>query len=178
MTSEDRPLHPLEDHPELFQHPIKGFIIQHPDTVRCRVNDFDNLMGDTRDTNIYVGVEVFRARNELGTWLTECHPDPKHKLLNHLFVEEVFPCDFEGEDSGQQQALLGRIDMTNSVMEAGGACTICGAPNDEGHVDHLVGCEYMSWMLFVIAKQITDAAGEPTLAEVVRSAHEQIARMQ
>lgn len=162
----------------MFQHPIKGYVVRYPDVMACFANDMGQQYSDN-DTQIYVGVEVFRARNELGTWLTMCHPDEKHKLLNHLFVEEVFPCDFEGEDQGDQQALLGRIDMTGSVMEAGGACTICGAPNDPDQgVDHLVGCEYMSWMMFVIAKQITDAAGEPTLAEVVRAANEQIARMQ
>lgn len=175
MTT-DRPLHPDSDNEMIFQHPIKGCVVRNFDVLACFVNDVNGKHHDN-DSQVYVGVEVFRARNELGTWLTERHPDDKHKLLNHLFVEDVFPCDFT-LDNAESRALLGRIDMANSVIEAGGACTICGAQNDDGSVDHLVGCEYMSWMMYLVAKRITDAAGEPSLSEVVRSAHEQIARMQ
>lgn len=174
-TLTDRPLHPTGDE-DVFQHPIKGFVIKKDDRMLCRVNDIGRS-GDPGDLGIYVGVEVFRARNELGTWLTEQHPDPKHKLLNHLFVEAIFPCDFSGDDAGSR-AVLGRVDLATSVIDAGGACTVCGAQNDDGSIDHLVGCEYMSWMMYQVAKRIVDAAGEPSLAEVVQAAHEQIARMQ
>ena len=87
----------MEGHEEVFQHPIKGFVIDRTDDIGCYALDIGQ--GPSRkDARIYVGVEVFRARCELGAWLNERHPDDAHKIINHLFVEEVFPCEFEDTD--------------------------------------------------------------------------------
>jgi hypothetical protein len=175
----DRPLHPWNDD-RLFQHPIRGFVIRDMEQLRCFANDIpkgaNQFKSSDDDTDIYLGVELFRSRCELGAWLTERHPRDEHRLINHMFVEEVFPSEFEGE-SAETMALLGRVDMAQDVMDAGGACTICEAPNVDGDVDHVVGCEYLSWLMYRLATAIRDADGEPSLAEVVRAAHEQIARM-
>lgn len=173
----DRPLHP-DDREDVFQHPIKGCVYRELDRMWCCVEDY-NQGEHPDDILVYVGVEVFRSRCELGAWLTERHPDDKHKILNHLFVEAMFPIKFEDEESAETQASLQRVDMAQDVINAGGACTICAAPNDpdEG-VNHIVGCELMSWLMYRIAVTLLEADGEPTLEDVVRSAHEQIERMQ
>lgn len=168
-----RPLHidGLDD--RVFQHPIKGFVIRYDDQLACNTTDIGGEPG--RSKGIYFGVEVFRGRCELGTWLTEQHPDDEHKLVNHLFVEAVFPIDFDNNDNTETQASLHRVDLAQANIDAGGACTICGQSNDGG-VDHLVGCEVMSWLMYLMAQTIT-AHREPTLGEVVRAAEQQIARM-
>lgn len=176
----ERPLHPVEDD-RLFQHPIKGCVFDDKvDRLSCFANDAGERRSED-DIDIYVGVEVHRSRVELGLWLEKQHPaedNIKNKVLNHLFVEAVFPIEFEEHDKAETQASLKRVDLAQSVIDAGGACTICGAPNDPHHgVDHLIGCEYMSWLMYVAALAVT-ADREPTLDEVVRSAEQQIARMQ
>lgn len=168
----DRPLHP-DGEETIFQHPIKGCVYDEDDRLWCCVEDVDE--GDHPDDRmIYLGVEVHRGRCQLGAWLTKIHPD--QKFLNHMFVEVIRPVDFEGE-SAESIASLGRIDTAQSVIDAGGGCTICEAPNVDGEVEHVVGCEVMSWVIHMVTQQILDADGEPTLSDVVRSANEQIARM-
>lgn len=163
-------------------HPIEGCVYKHlGDHIMCFVRD-PGVGPSDDDVVIYIGVEVFRRRVELGLWLERQHPtedDFKNKLLNHLFVEAVFPIEFEEHEKAETQASLKRVDMAQSVMDAGGACTICEAQPDptNGGIDHLIGCEYMSWLMYVAAQAVT-ADREPTLGEVVRSAEEQIARMQ
>jgi hypothetical protein len=167
-------LHPNDDE-NLFLHPIEGCVYKHlGDHIMCFVRD-PGVGPSDDDTTIYVGVEVFRSRCELGAWLEEQHPaedDIKNKVINHLFVEAVFPIEFEDQDKAETQASLGRVDMANSVMAAGGACTICGQQDD-----HLIGCEYMSWLMYVAAQAVT-GGNEPSLPDVVRAAEQQIARMQ
>lgn len=142
----------------------------------CFKEDFGQGSTDD-DQQVYIGVEVFRARCELGAWLTKMHPEPEHQFLNHLFVDAVFPPDFEDVEDAEGQAMLHRIDLAQSVIDAGGACTTCGAPNVDGSVNHAVGCEVMSWMLFCVTKALA-REHEPSLSEVVDAAIRQIERMQ
>lgn len=173
----DRPLHP-DGRDGVFNHPVKGCVIMRrgDEYLWGFVEDFGQGHNDD-DAQIYVGVEVFRARCELGAWLTKMHPDPDMKLINHLFVDAIFPPDFEDTEDPEGQALLQRIDLAQSVIDAGGGCTTCGAPNAGGGVDHAVGCEVMSWMMFCVTKALA-REHEPSLSEVVDAAIRQIERMQ
>lgn len=169
----DRPLHP-DDDDSCWQHPIKGAVYDEGDRWWCCADDEADTPDDTM---IYVGVEVHRARCELGAWLTKIHPNPDHRILNQMFVEVMKPIAFDDDESAETQASMSRIDTAQSVIDAGGGCTVCGAVNEDGVVDHVVGCEVMSWALYCVARKILDADGEPSLSDVVRAAHEQIARM-
>src|SRR5262252_7473350 len=176
VRADVRPLHP-DGQDAIFQHPIKGAVfVPDGDRMYALVNDWGGGVDDD-DKAIYHGVETFRGRCELGAWLTERFPDPKYKIVNHAFVEAIRPIDFNDEESAETVAAMQRIDMAMSVQQAGGACTICGAPNEDGTVDHVVGCEVMSRFMHVMTQQILDADGEPSLEDVVRAANEQIERM-
>ena len=129
--------------------------------------------GSEDDLAIETGQKVHR-RLEMGDWLTKTQPEPIKRMIHQGFIDQVYPLEFEGDDPEVVQRNE-RIDMANSVMDAGGACTICGVEPVDGDIDHRVGCEWISWLLHSLLKEAGD--GEPSLRTVVKRALEQIDRM-
>lgn len=170
---------PKELHPDgredIFQHPTKGCLHKIGTDWRCYVNDYGNGSDYDRDIRIMHG-QPAHMRLALGEWLATTQPGDDKRLTHQQFINEVFPPDWTGETPEGKQ-LHERLDMTISVMGAGGACTICLAEPDENKaVEHLVGCEYVSFVLHSM-EQVLIGDHEPTLADAVREANEQIARM-
>ena len=119
-------------------------------------------------------------RHALGAWLKEMKPDDEESLPSQALIDIVEPLPFDDDGSVEHDQLLERIDMAASVMGAGGACTSCGQPvieegDEKGNIDHFRGCEVMSYLLW---RAIHREDEEPTLADVIRAANEQIERMQ
>jgi hypothetical protein len=166
--SKERPLHPGGDQ-RVFQHPIKGCVwaVTNADYVAYAK---DVGEGSSEDD---LG---FRKRLQLGDWLVDRMPDPKHRITHQLFIDAIFKPPF-GEDSQEGQQLLERVDMAQSVMDAGGACTSCGVEPLDEFVDHRVGCEYVSFQLWALTQEAEKAINEPSLDQVVRDAQAQIERM-
>jgi hypothetical protein len=168
MSKDDRPLHP-DGRDFIYQHPIRGVVWQLTN-VDYVAYAKDLGKGSSEDDR------PFRKRLQLGDWLVEQMPDNKHRLVHQMFIDAIYEPDFEG-DSIEAEQLRERVDMAHSVMEAGGACTNCGVEPLDEYVDHRVGCEVMSWALWNVMHQMLDADGEPSLADVVRDAQQQIERM-
>jgi hypothetical protein len=169
MSKDDRPLHP-DGMNFVYQHPIKGCVCQLTDADYVAYAT-DYRQGTSDDDR------PFRTRLELGDWLVKQMPDIKHRVVHQLFIDAIYKPDFEG-DSIEAEQLRERVDMAQSVMDAGGACTYCGVePDGDKYVDHRVGCEVVSWALWSVMHQVLNPDGEPSLADVVRDAEAQIERM-
>lgn len=174
MPTTDRPLHPDGIDDNCYQHPLAGCgYVWSDDYQSFHIKD-PGRGGDDRDITIQQGQKVHR-RLEAGDWLAETQPEPILRMIHQGYIDQVYPLDFSGEGPESEQ-LIERVDMANSVMDAGGACTICGVEPGPDGIDHRIGCEWTSWLLHSLLKM--DGDGEESLRSVVRRALDQIERMQ
>jgi len=125
---------------------------------------------------------AINRRLKMGEWLRLLKPSNEELLTQQVFLEMLDPVPYDElfddtEETPEGQAVLEQVDMAAAVMEAGGACTICGIEPVEGHVQHKVGCYFPGFMIWRVLHP-EDADRTPSLSMVIQAAQEQIARMQ
>lgn len=157
----------------VFQHPLKGCAYQWSDDYQSfHVREVGK--GSDDDDLVLTEGQKMHRRLEAGDWLAKTQPEPILRMIHQGFIDQFYPLDFEG-DGPETEQLIERVDMANSVMDAGGACTICGVEPGPDGIDHRIGCEWTSWLLHSLLK-MKDDDGD-SLRTVVRRALDQIERM-
>lgn len=124
-----------------------------------------------------------KRRLLLGAFLQKQLPDD-HRLVEQMLIDMAEPLPFaeffdDVENTLEGDAMFEALDMATSVLREGGDCIECGATVEEqedGVVDHKVGCRLVSWMLWRLGHP-EEADRTPSMEMVVRAAQEQIARM-
>lgn len=125
---------------------------------------------------------AIERRLQMGTWMREQNPGNEHMLPQQIFLEMLDPVPYDEifddtEETPEGQAILEQIDMAMAVIGAGGACTVCGAEQHDGHVHHELGCYLPGFAIWRMLHP-EDQDRTPSLAMVIQAAQEQIARMQ
>ena len=161
------------------QHPIYGVCYDEGAGLQT-FYDVEYMGGGGEDAIHIMEGQNHERRLQVGRWLAEHWPDEDQRMFHQMYLDAVYPIDWEDDENPETQATLGRIDLAIAVIEAGGACTICGVePKTKGgHIDHIIGCEVVSVGMWMQWHERPDEDGGPSLAEVVAAAENQIARMQ
>lgn len=161
-----------------INHPIYGVCYDEGAGLQT-FYDVEYLGGSGKDT-LHIGQgQAHERRLEAGRWLQKHWPDEDQKMFHQMYLDAIYPIDWEDEENPDTIATIGRIELAMAVIEAGGACTICSVePYAKGEVMHAIGCECVSAGMWAAWHERYDEDGEPTLGQIVAAAEAQIARMQ
>ena len=122
-----------------------------------------------------------KRRLLLGAFLDGQRPQDE-RFVEQFLVDMAEPLPFDEfyddvEKTAEGDALFEALDMAQSVMAEGGACIECDAEADEdGNVDHKVGCRVISWIMWRMVHP-EEQDRQPSMAMVIKAAEDQIARM-